>query len=86
MPFATSQTTAINCTKKGMKPIPTIVKASRCIINSKAVLMGFDEQGRELFGIGVHAKSVVRWAMQGVSKADLKRLQKEYAEWQRENQ
>lgn len=63
-----------------------IVKAARCIINGKAVLMGFDAQGRELFGIGVHTKSVVRWAMQGVSKADLKRLKKEYAEWREENQ
>ncbi len=65
---------------------PTIVTASRCIIDSKAVLMGFDAQGRELFGIGIHTKSVVRWAMQGVSKVDLKRLQKDYAEWQKESE
>lgn len=63
-----------------------IVKAARCIIGGKAVLMGFDAQGRELFGIGVHTKSVVRWAMQGVSNADHKRLKKEYAEWREENQ
>jgi hypothetical protein len=64
----------------------TIVTASRCIIHGKAVLMGFDAQGRELFGICIHTKSVVRWAMQGVSKSDLKRLRKEYAEWRRENE
>jgi hypothetical protein len=57
-----------------------IAKASRCIINGKAVLMGFDAQGKELFGIGIHTKSAVRWALQGVSKSDLKRLRKEYAE------
>ncbi len=60
-----------------------IVTASRCIINGKAVLMGYDAQGKELFGIGINAKSVVRWAREGVMKADLKRLKKEYAEWQR---
>lgn len=59
-----------------------IVKASRCIINGKAVLMGFDAEGRELFGIGVCTKSVVRWALQSVSKSDLMRLKKEYGEWQ----
>jgi hypothetical protein len=69
-----------------MKAILPIVKASRCIVNGKAVLMGFDTQGKELFGIGVRTKSVVRWAMEGVSKADLKRLKKEYAEWQNENE
>lgn len=63
-----------------------IVKAARCIIGGKAVLMGFDAKGRELFGIGIHTKSVVRWALQGVSNADLKRLKKEYADWQAENQ
>ena len=63
----------------------SIVKASRCIIHGKAVLMGFDAQDKELFGIGIHTKNVVRWAMAGVSKADLKRLKKEYAEWQRES-
>ena len=62
-----------------------IVTASRCIINGKAVLMGFDAQGKELFGIGIHTKNVVRWAMNGVAKSDLKRLKKEHAEWQREN-
>jgi hypothetical protein len=76
--------TTINCTKTSMKP--TIATASRCIIDSKAVLMGYDAQDRELFGIGIRSKSVVRWAMQGVSKSDLKRLKKEYAEWQKENQ
>jgi hypothetical protein len=59
-----------------------IVKASRCIINDKAVLMGYDADGKELFGIGIRAKSIVRWARQG-SRADLKRLVKEHAEWQR---
>jgi len=63
-----------------------IVKVARCIINCKAVLMGFDAQGKELLGIGVHTKNVVRWAREGVSKSDLKRLKKEYAEWQKENQ
>ena len=61
-----------------------IVTASRCIINGKAVLMGYDAQGKELFGIGIKAKSVVRWARQGLSSADLKRLKKEYTEWQKE--
>lgn len=61
-----------------------IAKASRCIIGGKAVLMGFDAQDKELFGIGIQTKNVVRWAMAGVSKADLKRLKKEYADWQRE--
>ena len=60
-----------------------IVTASRCIINGKAVLMGYDAQGKELFGIGIKAKSVVRWARQGVSIADLKRLRERFAEWQR---
>jgi hypothetical protein len=59
-----------------------IVKAARCIINGKAVLMGYDSQGKEVFGIGIRAKSIVRWAMQG-SRADLKRLRKEFAKWQR---
>src|SRR5436190_1328036 len=67
-----------------MKAVLPIVTASRCIINGKAVLMGFDAQGKELFGIGVRTKSVVRWAMEGVSKADLKRLKKQYAEWRNE--
>ena len=62
-----------------------IVKASRCIIHGKAVLMGFDAQDKELFGIGIRTKSVVRWAMAGVSKADLQRLKKEYADWQKES-
>jgi len=62
-----------------------IAKAARCIIGGKAVLMGFDAQGRELFGIGVHTKSVVRWALQGVSNTDLKRLKRAYAEWKEEN-
>ncbi len=63
----------------------SIVKASRCIIGGKAVLMGFDNQDKELFGIGIQAKNVVRWAMAGVSKADLQRLKKEYADWQKES-
>ena len=61
-----------------------IVKASRCIIDGKAVLMGYDAEDKELFGIGIKAKSVVRWAREGVSKADLKRLKERFAAWQRE--
>ena len=47
--------------------------------------MGYDAQGKELFGVGVRAKSIVRWAMEGVSKTDLKRLKKHFAEWQKES-
>lgn len=61
-----------------------IMKASRCIIHGKAVLMGFDAQGKELFGIGVRTDNVVRWAREGVSKVDLKRLKTRFKEWQKE--
>jgi hypothetical protein len=62
-----------------------IVRASSCIIHGKAVLMGYDAQDKELFGIGIRTKNVVRWAREGVSKADLKRLVKEYAECQEQS-
>jgi len=61
-----------------------IMKASRCIINGKAVLMGYNSQDREVFGMGVRTKNIVRWAREGVSKADLKRLKEQFAEWQKE--
>jgi len=63
-----------------------IVKASRCIFpGGKAVLMGYDANGKEVFGIGIKTKTVVRWCRAGVSRGDLKRLQREYAAWQKEN-
>ena len=46
--------------------------------------MGYDRDGKEVFGIGVKPTSVVKWAMQGVQKGDLARLLKAYVEWLQE--
>lgn len=69
-----------------MKTMPgsPIVKAARCLINGKAVLMGYDKDNRELYGIGIDTKKPVAWACHGVSSTDLPRLQRDYANYQDE--
>jgi hypothetical protein len=65
-----------------VKATPKIAKVSRCIFpGGKAVLMGYDRDGKEVFGIGVKPKSVVKWVMQGVQKGDVVRLMDAYVEW-----
>lgn len=61
-----------------------IVKASRCIIQGKAVLMGFDADGKEVFGRGAKPKNIPDWCRQG-SNADLKAIKADYAAYLRES-
>lgn len=62
-----------------------IVKAARCIFpEGKAVLMGYNAEGKEVFGLGIKAQSAHKWASQGVSKADLERVKREYDKWHAE--
>ena len=68
-----------------VKATPKIAKVSRCIFpGGKAVLMGYDRDGKEVFGLGVKTKSVVKWAMRGVQKGDTVRLMNAYVEWLQE--
>jgi len=61
---------------------PEIATVSRCIFpGGKAVLMGYDRDGKEVFGLGVRTKNVVRWGMQGVQNGDFVWLMKAYVEW-----
>ena len=65
-----------------VKTTPKIATVSRCIFpGGKAVLMGYDRDGKEVFGLGARTKNVVRWAMQGVQKGDTVRLLNAYVEW-----
>lgn len=62
-----------------------IVKAARCILpGGRFALMGFDSAGKEVFGLGHRAKdaaSGIRWVRAGTGRADLQRIQREYAAW-----
>ena len=65
----------------------SIVKVTRCIFpQGKAVLSGYDASGAFVFGLGVKAKSVARWAMQGVSKADKARVIREHEKFLQEQE
>jgi hypothetical protein len=64
-----------------------IADISRCIFpGGKAVLMGYDHDGKEVFGIGIKTKDVVAWARKGVCKGDSARLMLAYVEWLQEQQ
>ena len=68
-----------------VKATPKIAKVSRCIFpGGKAVLMGYDRDGKEVFGIGVKTKSVVKWVLQGVQKGDTVRLMTAFVAWLQE--
>ena len=56
-----------------------IVSTNRCIFpGPKAVLMGYDSDGKEAFGIPIKTKNIAAWTGQGTKRADLKRLRKDY--------
>jgi len=63
----------------------TIVKASRCIFpGGRFVLMGYNAEGREVFGLGHKAKNAssgIRWARSGSPEQDLAKVKKAYDEW-----
>jgi hypothetical protein len=63
-----------------------IVKTSRCILpGGRFVVMGYDANDKEVFGLGTHPKNFLQWARSG-GPGDLRRVRKAFSEWLKETQ
>ena len=61
-----------------------IVKTSRCIINGKFVLVGYDANDKFVFGIRHNAKTAasgIAWTRQSDAKTDLAKIKKAYDDY-----
>lgn len=59
-----------------------IVRAARCVGDGgKAVLVGYDSLGTNVFSVPVTTNNVAEWASQPDRRADLARVKKEYDQW-----
>ncbi len=60
--------------------VNSIVKSARCFMNGKCVLMGYDKDGKMVFGIGCYPANSTQWVRNPLKK-DLVRLQKSYEKY-----